>query len=275
MILTVAAIQMTSTDSLDGNFRQLEVLLAEAARDQVRLAVLPENFAVFGAPRQQVTAEQLPDILSRLSESCRRHGLWIVAGSIPCLTRPDGNPVSDGRVRSACFVLDEAGHVRGRYDKIHLFDVDVADQQASYRESAVFEPGTEVVTVETPWGRLGLAICYDLRFPELFLALRQAGADVLVLPAAFTAHTGAAHWEVLLRARAIETQCYLIAAGQAGRHSPLRETWGHSMIVDPWGRVAASRQEPTPGMVSAACDLDEMLKMRNSMPLLSHRRLSY
>ncbi|WP_242610227.1 carbon-nitrogen hydrolase family protein [Fluviicoccus keumensis] len=271
----VAAIQMNSQDSLTDNLAQLDKLLAEAALRGVKLAVLPENFAVFGAPGQAHTASQLPAILTWLADACRRYRLWIVAGSLPSSHRPDGEVIPDGRVRSACFILDEEGVVQGRYDKIHLFDAEVGDRQATYRESAVFEPGSSVVTVPTPWGRVGLTICYDLRFPELFMALRKAGTDLLVLPAAFTAITGEAHWETLLRARAIETQCFVIAAGQTGKHGALRETWGHSMVINPWGKVLDERPEPTPGVVAVACDLGEMRKLRHSMPLMSHRRLSY
>lgn len=271
----ISAIQMNSGNDLQGNLEALSSLLCEAAGDGASLVVLPENFAVFGADSQRDTAACLEEILAWLADSCRRLGIWLVAGSIPALHRPDGSPVPDGRVRSACYVLDEQGEVRGRYDKIHLFDVEVADRQSSYRESAVFEPGDRPVTIDTPWGRLGLGICYDIRFPELFGRLRQEGAEILVVPAAFTAVTGAAHWEVLLRARAIETQCFVVGAAQAGRHGPVRETLGHSLIADPWGRVLAQRAEPSAGVVTADCDREELAEIRSRMPLLSHRRLSY
>lgn len=273
MKVMLSAIQMTSGNDRQANLKQLEGLLQQASNAGSQLVVLPENFAIFGAESQHRSAEVMPEILDWLQEACRRHGLWMVAGSMPCLQRPSGEPVPDGRVRSACFVLDDHGQLRARYDKIHLFDVDVADSQGSYRESAVFEPGDQVVTVDTPWGKLGLAICYDVRFPSLFQQLQQAGADFLALPAAFTAVTGAAHWDILLRARAIETQTFVIGAAQAGWHNASRETWGHSMVVNPWGVVLGCREELTPGLLNVGCDLSELLEIRQRMPLLAHRRL--
>lgn len=269
----VAAIQMTSTNELDANMQQVDELLARASAAGAKLVVLPENFAVFGAESQHATAARFPEIVSALQAYCRRHGLWLVAGSIPAACRPDGSPVPDGRLRSACLVLDAQGEIRARYDKIHLFDVDVPDAQGSYRESAVFEPGERPVVVSTPWGVVGLAICYDLRFPELFMALRREGAQFLVLPAAFTAVTGEAHWQALLRARAIENQCFVIAAAQSGQHNALRQTWGHSLVIDPWGRVLAEQTQTGPGVAVAECDAGTLTDIRQRMPLMAHRRL--
>ena len=268
-----AAVQMRSSNRLEENLAQLRALLIQAAGQGVQLLVLPENFAVFGAESQGATAERMDEITGWLSAACREFGVWIVAGSMPCLQRPDGTPVPENRVRASCLVFDDLGECRARYDKIHLFDVDVADRQASYRESAVFEPGDQAVVIDTPWGKLGLAICYDIRFPALFMRLQQAGADFVAVPAAFTAVTGAAHWETLLRARAIETQCFVIGAAQAGWHNAKRETWGHSLIADPWGRILAERLEATPGLAIAELNGAEQREIRARMPLLQHRRL--
>lgn len=269
----VAVIQMNSRDVLEDNLAQAETLLVRAAADGAALAVLPENFAMFAPNVQRSTASRWDEITGCLAAMARRTGLWLVAGSIPSADRPDGRPVPGGRVRSTCLVMDAEGVVRSRYDKIHLFDAEVSDAQSSYRESATFEPGDAVVCVDTPVGRLGLAICYDLRFPELFLALRRQGAELIAVPAAFTRVTGEAHWQILLRARAIESQCYLLGAGQAGVHSGTRETWGHSQVIDPWGRVLAELPVSTPDFCAADCDLVALAELRRQMPLLSHRRL--
>jgi nitrilase len=199
--------------------------------------------------------------------------LWLVGGSVPCLYRPDNTVVDDNRVRASCFVYDNRGELAARYDKIHLFDVEVADSQAVYRESATFEPGTDIVVVDAGFARIGLSICYDIRFPELYQALRAQGADIMVVPAAFTAVTGAAHWQVLLRARAIENQCLVIGAGQSGQHSSSRRTWGHSQIVDAWGQVQAICEQDGEGLAIAEYDLSGQQRIRQQMPILSHRRL--
>ena len=269
----LAAIQMTSRDDLDTNLRQAEDLLRRAAGSGATVAVLPENFAVFAPNVQRETAGKLERILDVVSQWSRQMGLWIVAGSIPVLDRPDGEPVPGGRVRAACFVFDDSGNLQARYDKIHLFDVDVPDAQSRYRESDTFEPGDAIIVIDTPAGRLGLSICYDLRFPELYLALRRRGAEVIAVPAAFTAVTGEAHWQTLLRARAIETQCYLVGAGQTGWHNARRQTWGHSQIVDPWGRVLAECPDSRPELCTVEIDPVQLAEIRMQMPLLTHRRL--
>lgn len=269
----MAVIQLCSGSDLEANWAAASQGLREAAAQGAQLAVLPENFAVFDAGRYREVATRLPELLERLGHLARELGLWIVAGTLPAALRPDGRPVSDGRVRAACHVIDADGAVVARYDKIHLFDVDVADAQGSYRESATFEPGSEVVCVNTPLGRLGLTVCYDLRFPELFRALVDQGAELVSVPAAFTQTTGEAHWQVLLRARAIETQCYIVGAAQVGRHSPTRQTHGHSQIVDPWGRVLAELAGELPGVIAAGRDADEQAALRRRMPLQQHRRL--
>src|SRR5690606_11791335 len=241
----VAVVQMVSTSNLDDNLAAADRLVAEAVKQGATLVLLPENFAVLdGGPladhaeREGDGSAPLQLFLSRLA---RTHGIWLVGGTLPMLTRPrQGGLLTDGRVRPASLVFDSEGRQVARYDKIHLFDVRVEDAQEQYLESRSFEPGDEVETVATPVGRLGLSICYDLRFPELYRRLLEKGADIFTVPSAFTQVTGAAHWEVLLRARAIENQCYVLAANQGGVHNARRETFGHSMIVDAWGRVLAS-----------------------------------
>jgi nitrilase len=269
----MAAIQLCSSPDLESNWAAASQGLREAAAAGAQLAVLPENFAVFDAAQYRALAGRLPELLERLGNLARELDLWIVAGTLPAATRPDGSFVSDGRVRTACHVLDSDGEVVARYDKIHLFDVDVGDAQGSYRESANFEPGSEVVCVNTPVGRLGLSICYDLRFPELFRALADQGAEVITVPAAFTQVTGQAHWQVLLRARAIENQCYVVGAAQGGRHNATRTTYGHSQIIDAWGRPLAERASDRPGVISAERDAEEQERLRRNMPLRQHRRL--
>lgn len=201
-----------------------------------------------------------------LASLARQYGVYLVAGTLPILAE-------DGRAYAASLVYGPDGTRLGRYDKIHLFDVDVEDGTGRYRESTHTHPGSGLTLVDTPFGRLGLAVCYDVRFPELFRALAEAGATLIALPAAFTEPTGDAHWDVLVRARAIENQCYLLAAGQQGQHANGRRTWGHSMVVDPWGRVVAQLPQGE-GVVSAQIDSAEMARIRDRLPALKHRRLT-
>lgn len=271
----VAAIQMVSTHDTQANLEEAEKLLQQAAENGATVAVLPENFAVLATDEMVASGEREagtePMIRRFLAEQALRNGLWIVGGSLPLATRPDGSAV-DGRVRAACLVYNDQGKEVGRYDKIHLFDAMVEDAHGQYRESDTFEPGDQVVTVDTPAGKLGIAICYDLRFPELFRALREKGADWVCLPSAFTWQTGNAHWQALIRARAIENQIWMVAPAQGGQNSPRRKTWGHSLICDPWGEVVAQRDEG-PGVVSAELNLEFLQKLRTRMPVWEHRRL--
>ena len=266
----VAMVQMVSGPDLQSNLLQAAGWIAKAAADGAQLILLPENFAVFNAAQllerglDELTAEG--PIRRFVAEQARQHNVWIVAGSIPVVSE-DGK-----RVRSACIVVDEQGVEQARYDKIHLFDVDVSDCQGSYRESDQIEPGDAVVLVDTPVGRLGLTICYDLRFPMLYQKLVEQGAELISVPAAFTHATGEAHWLTLLRARAIETQCYLLAANQGGVHNARRQTYGHSMVIDPWGEVLGCHATGE-GLVQAEIQLSRVQKLRQKMPLLAHRRL--
>jgi len=275
---SVALIQMVSTDDLDANLVQAADLLHQAAEQGALIAVLPENFAIFQSPelRRIGMAESEPGggvIQAFLREQSRRLGLWVVAGSLPLGRRPDGTPVPDGRVRPACLVYNPDGEMVARYDKIHLFDAAVGDKQKDYRESRTFEAGDRPVSVMTPAGNLGLSICYDLRFPELYRQLRAMGAEWIVVPSAFTYETGQAHWEALLRARAIENQCWICAPNQGGWHDNKRRTWGHSMVIDPWGGVVAVAEEG-PQVLMATLEPAILERTRTDMPVWSHRRLS-
>ena len=270
-----AVIQMTSGTEVGANLNAARILLMQACEQGAQLAVLPENFALMGRhehDKLQVAEVQTGNALGQgpmqqwLRATARELGLWIVAGTLPIKTSEPQH------VAPACLVVDDRGELRARYDKIHLFDVDVADAHSRYRESNTMLPGTEPVLLETPIGKLGLAICYDIRFPELWRQLSARGAEVFVLPSAFTVPTGQAHWEVLLRARAIENLGYLLASAQAGMHQNGRETFGHSMIVDYWGNVLSCRPD-TPGVVVADIDLQALHAQRKSFPALQHRRL--
>lgn len=278
----VAAIQMVSSSDVSQNVETAARLIDEAAGNGAALIVLPENFAVLDGGPQTVFAEQQGDVHATLqgmlSRKAREHGVFIVGGTLPLITRPltaDQNEPArlvDGRVRPACLVFDPDGVIIARYDKMHLFDVEVSDRQARYCESDSFEPGDQVVWVDTPVARLGLSICYDLRFPELYRRLFAEGVELITVPSAFTRVTGEAHWEVLLRARAIENQCYVIGCGQGGVHNAKRETFGHTMIIDPWGTVLSVLPQGE-GVVYADLNLAMLHELRRKMPVHSHRRL--
>jgi deaminated glutathione amidase len=267
---SVAAIQMTSGPEVTANLEQARPLLEEAASRGARLAVLPENFAFMGlrdADKRAIgEAEGSGPIQEFLATTARRLQLWIVAGTIPLRAG------QDGRVAAASVVYDAAGNRVARYDKIHLFDVDIPGRAERYRESAHVAPGRDTVVIDTPAGRLGLSVCYDVRFPELFRRLSAAGAQVLTVPSAFTSPTGRAHWETLMCARAIENLCYLIAPAQSGFHPSGRETYGDSLIVDYWGRVL-QRLPRGRGCIVAQLDLERQAEVRRNFPALEHRVL--
>lgn len=271
--MSLAVIQMTSQPELVVNLAAARHLLECAARQGARLAVLPENFASLGHPdiRAVARAEACGEgpILPWLARTARELGLWLVAGTLPL--PPDDHP--DARPRACSLLFDDGGRRVARYDKLHLFDVEVADGRGSYRESDDYAPGEQVVVADTPFGRLGLSVCYDLRFPELYTELRRQGAELISVPSAFTRGTGQAHWETLLRARAIETQCYLLAAAQGGEHAGGRQTHGHAAIVDPWGRLLC-RDESDEGLLLLEPDAAEQAAIRQRMPVQLHRRFS-
>ncbi|MGH8115395.1 MAG: carbon-nitrogen hydrolase family protein [Rhodanobacteraceae bacterium] len=274
MTLKAAAIQMNSVDDVAANLREAERLLGEAASAGAALAVLPENFAFMGArdtaKLAHAEAEGSGPIQQLLSDSAKRLSMWIVGGTLPMAV-----PGRRDKVCAASLVYDAQGQCVARYDKVHLFDVDVARDGANerYRESGSIEAGAPRIVVEpTPVGRLGLSVCYDLRFPELYRALTAQSAEILCVPSAFTEKTGAAHWEILLRARAVENLCFVIAPGQCGTHPGGRRTWGHSMIVGPWGEILAQRVAGE-GVVIAQLDLEKQAAIRSSFPVLTHRRM--
>ncbi|MCK7546928.1 carbon-nitrogen hydrolase family protein [Marinobacter koreensis] len=272
----VAAIQMVSGASLESNLSMAAQLLNQAARQGARVAVLPENFALMSTSDMvscgAVESGDHPVIRDFLGQRAKELGLWIVGGSLPMARRPDGSWIG-GRVRASSLVVDDSGREVARYDKIHLFDASVEDAHGQYRESDTFEPGDRVVTVDTPVGRLGMAICYDLRFPELFRELRERGAEWISLPSAFTWYTGNAHWHALIRARAIENQVWVVAPGQGGYNSEQRRTYGHSLICDPWGEVRAELTEDGAGLVTTELDRERLKAVREKMPVWAHRRL--
>jgi len=269
--MRVAALQMTSGPEVEANLATAGALLEEAAADGARLAVLPENFSFLGLKdadkRAVAEADGAGPVQEFLAASARRLKLWIVGGTMPLRSG------ADGRVAAASLVYDADGARVARYDKIHLFDVDIPGRAETYRESANVAPGTQTVVLDTPAGRLGLSVCYDVRFPELYRHLSAAGAQLLSVPSAFTAPTGRAHWETLLRARAIENLCYVIAPAQSGIHPNGRETYGDSMIVDYWGRVL-KRVPRGRGCAVAEVDLAGQSGVRESFPALKHRTLA-
>ena len=261
---------MASGPNVKANLEEAEKLIKTAVQQDAKLIVLPENFAIMGLSEvDKVTiAEPFGEgpIQQFLAQQASKHGIWIVGGTVPIESGVTG------KVYSACLLYNDSGEVVARYDKIHLFDVVLEDNDESYNESETIESGDDVVVVDTPFGKLGLAICYDLRFPELFRAMADVGMEVCVLPSAFTSLTGKAHWESLLRARAIENLCYVIAPDQGGYHISGRETHGDSMIVDPWG-VVLNRLPHGTGVVVSDIDLEKLRKTRKNFPALQHKRL--
>jgi deaminated glutathione amidase len=271
----VAVVQMTSSPEVAENLAAASELLTQCASARARIALLPENFAIMGMRDSDklavAEAEGDGPIQAWLSRKSRELGIWIVAGTIPLRSaHPE-------KVAAASLVYDDHGRQVARYDKIHLFDVDIPGRQESYRESATIWHGGATVLVDSPIGKLGigklgLAVCYDMRFPELFRQLVAQGATAISLPSAFTVPTGLAHWDVLLRARAIENLCFVLAPAQVGRHRNGRETFGNAMVVDPWGEVVA-RAADGPGIAVARIDLTAQAEIRARFPALLHRRL--
>ena len=279
MLNKVAAIQMVSTDDIDENLATADRLIALAAERGADLVVLPEVFAVLegGPMRQYGEMEGTGKLQEFLADQAQGNKLIVVGGTIPLISRPGkresgDSTIEDEKVRAACLVFDSHGNQIARYDKIHLFDVILNDAQTEYSESHSYEAGSDIVTLQTPLGYLGLSICYDIRFPELYREFFKLGVEIVTVPAAFTAVTGEAHWESLLRARAIENQCYVVAAAQGGRHNEKRETWGHSMIIDPWGNVLDCLEKGE-GIALAAIDIDYLNDIRTRMPMREQQKL--
>ena len=265
-VFKIAAIQMVSSHEVEKNLSDAGELIAEAASQGARLVGLPEYFCLMGKRDGDKVAireaEGNGPIQSFLSQAAAKHGVWLVGGTAPLAT------ADAGRVRNACLIYDDTGKQVARYDKIHLFGFQNGAER--YDESTTIEAGDTPMSLDSPFGKLGFSVCYDLRFPELYRAF--APVDIIFVPSAFTATTGRAHWETLLRARAIENLAYVVAPAQGGTHSNRRATWGHSMIIDPWGEILACRDEG-PGVVIAEIDLSKNAKVRASLPALEHRTL--
>lgn len=265
----IAVVQMTSSIEVEVNLQKLVVLFEALRGESVTAVFLPENFAALGTTQALEIGldEQSGNsrIRTFLADQAIALESWIFAGTIPMASRPDGETVGEGRVRAASLVYDQRGQQIARYDKIHLFDVDVDDKQSRYRESDRFEPGDAFEVVNTPFGQVGLSVCYDVRFPEMYRRLVLAGAEILAVPSAFTRVTGQAHYRVLMQARAIENFCFVVAACQVGYHDSGRETYGHSMVVNPWGKVIAELQDQE-GILFADIDLEEVNDSRTQVP---------
>lgn len=266
----IACIQMASGPNVGANLFEAEKLIYQAAKQGARLVVLPENFAIMGLKETDKVAVREADgkgqIQAFLAQQAKRHKVWLVGGTAPLVAD------DPAKVRAACLVYDDKGHRVARYDKMHLFDVEVVGSDERYTESETIEPGDRLAVIDTPFGRLGLAVCYDLRFPELFRAMLDQGMELIAVPSAFTAITGRAHWEILVRTRAIENLAYVFAAAQGGYHLNGRETHGDSMIVDAWGNVL-DRLPRGSGVVCADIDVERVRSTRRHFPAVEHRRL--
>jgi len=268
--MRAALLQTTSGIDPSANAAMLADAIARAKRQGADMLFTPEMVGCIDQDRARATAtlrdEAHDVVLATVREAAAREGLWVHIGSLGLKDER-----SDGRWSNRSFVIDAGGEIRARYDKIHLFDVDLPDG-VSWRESSVYGPGERAVAVDTPWGRIGLSICYDLRFADLYRRLSDAGATLLLVPAAFTVPTGRAHWETLLRARAIESAAFLLAPAQTGRHEDGRETYGHSLAIDPWGEVLLDMGEE-PGLALVDIDLARIDAVRARIPVLTHRRM--
>ncbi len=269
----IAAVQMCSSHIIDDNLNTAVILIAEAANQGAKLIVLPEMFAIMGlTDNDKILSKEVflnGPIQSFLSEQAKKNKVWIIGGTIPI--ESENNPK---KIKAASLVFDDTGNFIDRYDKIHLFDTTIS-QNEKYNESNTTDPGDKVVLINTPFGKIGLAVCYDLRFPELFRYLFNMGAEIFVVPSAFTTTTGQAHWELLTRSRAVENFCYLIGACQGGTHANGRKTYGNSIIVDPWGTIIAHKDAIQPGIIYADIDLDKLYEIRKSIPVNRHQRIFF
>lgn len=270
MVNIVAAIQMNSSGTVKANLASAGTLIAAAVKQKAALVVLPEMFPIMTLQTKDklAAAEDYGSgpIQEFLAQTARQHGIWLVSGTIPI------RQAETERARATCLVFNAVGEVVARYDKMHLFDVVVSEQE-TYQESDTVAPGEAVAVVApTPFGKLGLAVCYDIRFPELFRVMFNQGAEIFAIPTAFTIPTGRAHWETLVRSRAIENLSYVIGACQVGEHAGNRQTYGHSLIVDPWGEVLAMRPAGV-GVITAEINLEQLHEIRKRMPVAQHQRI--
>lgn len=266
--VTVALIQMTSGPDIAENIIAAETMIREAAAKGAQFILTPENTCHIRRPASEKlkTAKAIEGhpVITRFSALARELGVWIMAGSISVL-------LPEEKILNRSILIDAQGNIVADYDKIHLFDVDLPTGEV-HRESAIVKPGTKATVAMTPWGKLGMAICYDLRFANLFRTLAKAGAAILTVPAAFTVPTGQAHWHTLLRARAIENGAFVLAPAQVGTHEGGRETYGHSLIIDPWGRILGEGDGQNPGIIMAELDLNAVKIAREAIPALLHDR---
>ena len=267
-VFKAACLQVNASNDMQDNIANATKLAFEARAAGAELILMPENVAMMEWGRSNVVLRAMREdehtALQAFRLLARELSCWLHTGTLACL-------LDDNMVANRTFVLDPLGNIAARYDKIHMFDA-VLSPEETYRESSTFRPGDQAVLADLPWGQLGLTICYDLRFPHLFRALAKAGANFIAVPAAFTRVTGKAHWHVLLRARAIETGCYILAPGQVGTHEGNRQTYGHSLIVSPWGEILADAMEQ-PGWIIADIDDQQVLQARAKIPCLDHDRL--
>ena len=267
----IAAIQMASGTNVSANLIEVSRQILSATQAGAKLIVLPENFAILGMhDSDHVKIAEIDGsgpIQTFLSEQAKKNKVWIVGGTVPLKSE------NENKAYAACLVFNDEGERVSRYDKVHLFDVHLEITSETYNESETVEAGNKVVVVDTPFGKIGLSICFDLRFPELYRQLVLLGAEIIVVPSAFTAITGKAHWEVLLRARAIENLCYIVASAQGGYHVNGRETHGDSMVIDPWG-VILDRLPQGSGFVAADIDIENTKNIRKSFPVLENRKIS-
>ena len=264
----VALLQLCSGDNIRANLAQIEQQIKQL-QPHVKLVMTPENALLFADTPvyyKNSETEGSGPLQDAIREMAIRYGVWILIGSKPLVSKDDPN-----RLTASSLLFDDQGELKARYDKLHMFDVDVADSHGHYRESDTYDYGKHITVVDTPVGRLGMTICYDLRFPGLFQALRAQGAELISIPAAFTRVTGEAHWEILLRARAIENQCWVLAPAQVGRHGATRRTWGHTMAIDPWGTIVGLNADTVEG-IKVHVDTSGMQKLREQMPVMQHNR---
>lgn len=271
--MKIAAIQMLSGPEVDDNLRSATTLLKTAADAGAQLAVLPENFAINHPDEMEkvrVAEDENGPIHQMLQQTAADLGLWICGGTLPARLAETGGDAASNRVLARSLLIDNEGKIVTHYDKIHLFDVDLPDKQESYRESDSIAAGSKMVVADTPFGKIGLSVCYDLRFPELYRSLTNNGAQILLVPAAFTETTGKAHWEILLRARAIENLAYVVAPNQGNNPKSSRRCWGHSAIIDPWGQVLSALGDES-GVAVADLDLRRQNQLRMEFPCLDHR----
>ncbi|WP_282807837.1 deaminated glutathione amidase [Hafnia alvei] len=264
----IALLQLCSGDNTRSNLAQIEQQIKQL-NNNIKLVMTPENALLFAdskAYHEQAEQEGKGPLQDAIRDMARRYGVWILIGSMPLISREDSKQIT-----ASSLLFDDQGELKARYDKLHMFDVDIKDAHGHYRESDTYQHGEHLTVVDTPVGKLGMTICYDLRFPGLFQALRDKGAEIISVPAAFTRVTGESHWEILLRARAIETQCYILAPAQVGRHGATRRTWGHTMAVDGWGNIIEQNADLVMP-IKVKVNTHSLEGIRTQMPVAQHNR---